>query len=84
MPPPFWPPLVPFPQELVELDNMRQTFIDMTEWMGNLEDLPEFLESAESLEELRSRIEVYLRDSENASSDAQGLLEQVRDAVSSQ
>lgn len=82
LPPPGWPPFLPFPQELVELDNMRHTFIEMTEWMENLQDLPEFLASAKSLEDLRSRIEGYMRDVENAVSDAGGMLEQVKDATS--
>ena len=82
LPPPGWPPFLPFPQELVELDKMRQTFIGMTEWMENLQDLPGFLESAESLEELRSRVEGYLGHVQNTSSDAKDMLEKVRDAAS--
>jgi len=82
LPPPGWPPFLPFPQELVELDKMRQTFIGMTEWMENLQDLPGFLESAESLEKLRSRVEGYLGYVQNTSSDAMDMLEKVRDAAS--
>ena len=82
LPPPLWPPFVPFPQELLELDNMRHTFIDMTEWMENLRDLPGFLESAGSLEDLRFRLEGYLLDVGSTSSDAKGILEQVKDAAS--
>ena len=82
LPPPGWPPFLPFPQELRELDNARQTFVSMTEWMENLQDLPEFLASAESLEDLRFRLEGYLRDVDTTASDAKGVLEEVREAVS--
>jgi len=54
LPPPAWPPFLPFPSGLLELDRKRQTIIDMTKWMDNLQDLPAFLQSARDLEELRS------------------------------
>lgn len=61
---------------------LRHTFISMTQWMENLQDLPKFLASAESLEDLRFRLEGYLRDVGSTASDAEGILEQVRDAAS--
>lgn len=78
LPPP--PPLAPI--WWTDLDNMRQTFIDMTEWMENLEDLPGFLSSAQSLEELRSRIQGYVVNVESTAADAKSTMEKVRDAVS--
>lgn len=82
LPPPGWPPFVPFPQQLIDLENARQTFISLTTWMENLQDLPTFLNTAGSLEDLRSRIEGYLADVQSATSGAKRLLEQVRDATS--
>lgn len=61
---------------------MKDELIEMTNWMEDLEDLPGFLASAEELEDLRSRIEGYLQDTENTASDAGSILEQVRDAAS--
>ena len=78
LPPP--PPLAP--SWWRDLDDMKTAFIDMTQWMENLQDLPGFLESAESLEELRSRVEGYLGHVQNTSSDAKDMLEKVRDAAS--
>jgi DNA repair exonuclease SbcCD ATPase subunit len=46
-PPPF------APTEWVQLDEMKEEFIYMTEWMENLEDLPEFLRIAGDLDQLR-------------------------------
>jgi Skp family chaperone for outer membrane proteins len=46
-PPPF------APAEWVELDEMKDEFIEMTEWMEDLEDLPEFLRIAGDLDDLR-------------------------------
>lgn len=80
-PPPGWPPYLPFPQELLELDNMKQTFISMTEWMEDLRDLPEFMATPESLNDLRSRIETYLVDVQNTISDAESQMQQVRDTA---
>jgi hypothetical protein len=82
LPPPGWPPFIPFPQPLIDLENGRQTFISLTNWMENLQDLPNFLKTATSLEDLRSRVEGYMGDVQNATSGAKGVLEQVRDATS--
>lgn len=82
LPPPGWPPFIPFPEPLIKLDEMKNIFVDMTDWMEDLEDLPEFLAKAESLEDLKSHIESYLGDVENTASEASGMLEQVRDAAS--
>ncbi len=61
---------------------MKNALIAITEWMDNLQPLPDFLKKAESLAELRSRIETHLSDVQNTTSNAGGLLEQVRDTVS--
>lgn len=81
LPPPGWPPFIPFPQPLIDLENARQTFVSLTTWMDNLQDLPNFLSAAGSLEDLRSRVEGYLGDVQNSTSAAKGLLEQVRNAT---
>jgi len=78
LPPP--PPLAP--SWWRDLDDMKNAFIDMTDWMEDLRDVPEFLESSESLEELRSRMEGYLDLVQSTSSEAEGMLEQIKDAVS--
>ena len=82
LPPPGWPFFIPFPPELLELERQRQIFLEVTEFMENLHDLPEFLATAGSLEDLRSRIEGYLGDVQNTAPDAGGILEQVRDVAS--
>jgi hypothetical protein len=61
---------------------MKNAFTDLTEWMENLRDVPEFLESSQSLEELRFRIEGYLDQVRNTASDVGVTLEQIRDAAS--
>lgn len=77
------PPPPPFaPKEWRDLDDMKEEFIRMTKWMENLQDLPGFLKSAESLEDLRSRIENYLAGVHNTTSYAESLMRQVRDAAS--
>lgn len=81
LPPPGWPPFIPFPQPLIDLENGRQTFVSLTNWMENLQDLPNFIKTATTLEDLRSRIEGYMGDVQNTTSGAKGLLEQVRDAA---
>jgi len=82
LPPSGWPFFIPFPPELLELERQRQIFLEVTEFMENLHDLPELLATAGSLEDLRSRIEGYLGDVQNTASDAGGILEQVRDVAS--
>jgi len=49
--------------------------------MENLRELPQFLSTSGSLDELRSRIEGYLVDMQNTVSDAEGMMEQVRDVA---
>ncbi|MBA7676946.1 hypothetical protein ES703_85192 [subsurface metagenome] len=78
LPPP--PPLIA-PPVWYELDEMKEAFIDMTEWMENLQDLPSFLATAGSLEDLRSRVEGYMVDVENTTLNAESLLEEVRDTI---
>jgi chromosome segregation ATPase len=78
LPPP--PPLAP--SWWRDLDDMKNAFINMTEWMEDLRDIPEFLASSENLEELRSRLESYLRQVQNTTSNAEGTLGQIRDALS--
>ena len=77
------PPPLPFaPREWRDLDDMKKEFIEMTKWMENLQDLPRFLASTQSLEDLRSRIEGYIDNVDSTSFDARLLLEEVRDAGS--
>jgi hypothetical protein len=78
LPPP--PPLAPGWWE--DLDDLKNAFIEMTQWMENLQDLPAFLESSGSLEELRSRVQGYLGQVQNTSSNAVGTLEKIRDIAS--
>ena len=78
LPPP--PPLAP--SWWRDLDDMKNVFVDMTVWMEDLRDIPQFLESSGNFEELRSRIEGYLGQVQNTVSDAEGTLELLRDAVS--
>lgn len=78
LPPP--PPLAPSWWE--DLDDMKTAFINMTEWMENLQELPQFLVTSGSLDELRFRIESYLVDIQNTISNAEGVMEQIRYAVS--
>jgi len=77
LPPPGWPPFLPFPAALLELDSQRQTFIAMTEWMDNLQDLPTFLQSAQNLEQFRRNIEGYLQDVQSTTSIANDILQQL-------
>lgn len=77
LPPP--PPLAPSWWE--DLDDMKTAFINMTEWMESLRELPQFLSTSGSLDELRSRVEGYLVDIQNTVSDAEGVMEQVRDVA---
>jgi ElaB/YqjD/DUF883 family membrane-anchored ribosome-binding protein len=81
LPPSSWPPFIPFPQPLIDLENARQTFISLTTWMDNLQDLPNFMAAAGSLEDLRSRVEGYLGNVQNTVSGATAILEQVRNAT---
>lgn len=76
------PPLPPFPPELAELERQRQTFLEVFEFVGDLNDLPNFLSSAESLEDLRFQYETYLSDVQNTTSNAGSLMQQVRDTAS--
>jgi len=78
-PPPFFAP-----PEWRELDNMKKELIRMTEWMENLQDLPEFLASAEKLEDVRFRFESYMGDVDSTAFDARCLLEEVRNTASPQ
>jgi len=75
------PPLPPFPPELAELERQRQTILEIFKFVGDLRDLPQFLAKAESLEELRSRIENYLADIHNTTSYTGDIMQQVRDAI---
>lgn len=77
-PPPFAPPF------WTDLDRMKQQFIDMTEWVEDLEDLPEFLRMAGDLDDLRSDMIVYLRDISAILSDVKATLEEVRNTAGPQ
>ena len=81
LPPP--PPLIA-PPVWYELDNMKGEFIRMTIWMEDLEDLPDFLNKATNLKDLRSRIQSYIQTVSKTASDTSGILEEVRNAARSQ
>jgi len=55
----------------------------MTNWMDNLQDLPDFLAKAESLDDLKSNIEGYLQDTKSTASAASSILRQVKSAANS-
>lgn len=74
------PPLAP--SWWRDLDELKNAFVDMTEWMEDLRNVPQFLKSSESLEELRSRVEGYLSQVQSTASNAKGTLEQIRDVAS--
>ena len=57
-----------------DLHNQKNEFIAMTNWMDNLQDLPDFLAKAESSEDLQANIAIYLRDTANTASDAKSML----------
>jgi hypothetical protein len=77
LPPP--PPLAP--DWWSDLDDMKDIFIDLTEWMKGLEEIPEFLESSEDLEELRLRIEGYLEEVHNTTFNTEEALQTIRDTA---
>ena len=75
------PPLPPFPPELAELERQRKTILEIFKFVQDLRDLPQFLNNAESLEDLRSRIETHLADVQSATSYAEDMMQQIRDAT---
>lgn len=77
LPPP--PPLVA-PAEWYELDEMKDEFIGMTEWMEDLEELPEFLNIAGDLDDLRYQEIAHLQNINAAMDDIKSILEEIRDA----
>ncbi|MBA7566725.1 hypothetical protein ES708_08420 [subsurface metagenome] len=80
LPPSGWPIIIPFPEELLALDEMRQTFIALTEWVDDLEELPEFLNIAGDLDDLRHQEIVHLQNIFAAMDDIKSILEEIRDA----
>ena len=80
LPPP--PPLIA-PPEWYELDEMKDEFIRMTEWMEDLEELPEFLNIAGGLDDLRYQEIDHLQNINTAMDDVKRILEEVRDAIGS-
>ena len=78
LPPP--PPLIA-PPEWYELDEMKDEFIRMTEWMEDLEELPEFLNIAGDLDDLRYQEIAHMQNINTAMDDVKRILEEVRDAV---
>ena len=79
LPPPGWPTII-FPAQLLALDEMRQTFIALTEWVDDLEELPEFLNIAGGLDELRYKEIAHLQNINAAMDDIKSILEEIRDA----
>ena len=81
LPPP--PPLIA-PPGWYELDEMKDEFIRMTEWMEDLEDLPKFLRVAGDFDDLRSDMITYLRDVAITASNTKSVLEEVRNTAASE
>lgn len=80
------PPLPSFPPPppgVREIEEARQTFLEVFEFVGELRDLPDLLSGAQSLDELRSRINTYFSDVQNTTSSAGNLMQEVKDVVGS-
>ncbi len=78
LPPSGWPFIIPFPAELLALDEMRQSFIAMTEWMKDLEELPEFLNMAGDLDDLRYQEIAHLENINATMDNIKSILEELR------
>jgi len=77
------PPFPPPPPGVQEIENARLTFLEVFEFVEDLEELPEFLSNAQSLDELRSRIDTYLQDVQSTTASAETLMDDVKDVASS-
>jgi len=75
LPPP--PPLIA-PAEWYELDEMKNEFIRMTEWMEGLEELPEFLNIAGDLDDLRYQEITHLENINATMDNIKSILEEIR------
>jgi hypothetical protein len=75
LPPP--PPLIA-PAVWYELDEMKNKFIGMTEWMEDLEELPDFLNIAGDLEGLRAQEISHLENISGIMSDIKSVLERIQ------
>ncbi|MBA7559804.1 hypothetical protein ES708_01419 [subsurface metagenome] len=73
-PPPFAPP------EWYALDKMKDELIEMTKWMKDLEQVPEFLNIAGDLDDLRYQEIAHLQNINAAMDDIKSILEEIRDA----
>lgn len=78
LPPSGWPFFIPFPEQLLALDEMKQTFITMTEWMEDLEELPEFLNMAGDLDDLRYQEIAHLENINATMDNIKSILEELR------
>ena len=67
--------------EWYELDEMKNEFIRMTKWMEDLEELPEFLNIAGDLDDLRYQEITHLQNINATMDDIKAILEEIRDAV---
>ncbi len=76
LPPP--PPLFA-PAEWYELDEMKDEFIRMTEWMEDLEELPEFLNITGDLDDLRYQEIAHLENINATMANIKSVLEEVED-----
>jgi len=80
------PPLPSFPPPppgVREIEEARQTLLEVFEFVGELPNLPDLLSGAQSLDELRSRINTYFSDVQNTTSSAGNLMQEVKDVVGS-
>ena len=64
--------------EWYELDEMKDEFIRMTEWMEDLEELPEFLNMAGDLDDLRYQEIAHLENINAAMDNIKSILEELR------
>lgn len=75
-------PIVGLNPDVRAIEEQRQNILEMTEFIKDLHDLPQFLSGAESLEDLKSRLETYLQEVDEAIYDAGEMLDEVKDAAS--
>jgi predicted RNase H-like HicB family nuclease len=73
-------PIIGLDPNVRKIEDQRYNILEMTEFLEALEDLPQFLSGAESLEELKSRIDTYLQEVKEASFSAGELLIEIQNA----
>ena len=74
-------PIIGLDSNVRAIEEQRHNILAMTEFLEGLRDLPQFISGAESLKELRSRIDNYYTEVHNTTSHAGSLLEELRDII---